>query len=156
MAAFQKSLEVLQQLFGRDYQFALATVSQNGPSIRMVDTYYEEGAFYIVTYGKSQKVREIEADKRVALCKQCYRFDGEAYNMGHPLKAENKAIREKLIKAFEPWYFKHNNEADENMCYVKVILNHGFYYKDGIAYQVDFMNQKVESFPFEIDIVEVE
>ena len=155
MDTFKKSLEVLQQLFTRDDQFALATVNQNVPSLRIVDTYYTEGAFYIVTYAKSQKVMEIESNKNVALCKGLYRFDGEAYNIGHPLRAENKSIREQLIKAFEPWYFKHNNEDDENMCYIKVILQHGFYYKDGTGYKVDFINQTAKVFPFEMDIVEI-
>lgn len=156
MEAFQKSLEVLQQLFAKDAQFALATADQNSPSVRMVDTFYDGGAFYIVTYAKSQKVKEIEANKEVALCKKLYRFKGEAYNIGHPLKEANKEIREKLIKAFKPWYFEHNNENDENMCYVKVILHEGFYYKDGTAYKVDFMHQRAELFPFETDIVEME
>ncbi len=129
MEVFQKSLEVLEALFKKDVQFALATVSQ--------------------------KVQEIEVNKHVALCKDLYRFQGEAYNIGHPLKEENKEIRQQLIKAFKPWYFAHNNEADENMCYVKVVPTTGFYYKDGTGYKVDFVNQTAETFPFEEDIVTV-
>ncbi|MNC72966.1 hypothetical protein D3C75_1240940 [compost metagenome] len=76
--------------------------------------------------------------------------------MGHPLKPHNSEIREKLINAFEPWYFKHNNENDENMCFVKVELTHGFFYKEGMGYKVDFIAQEADEFPFEFDIVLVE
>ncbi|MDF2567731.1 MAG: hypothetical protein K0R90_1187 [Oscillospiraceae bacterium] len=38
-------------------------------------------------------------------------------------------------------------------CYIKIELDHGFFYKDGTGYRVDFMNKKVEAFPFIFDIV---
>ncbi|WP_010077397.1 hypothetical protein [Clostridium cellulovorans] len=86
------------------------------------------------------------------MCNKLYRFIGTAYNIGHPLLEENQAIREKLIKVFEPWYFAHNNENDENMCYVKIELKQGFFYKYGTGYKVDFENKKAEEFPFTFDI----
>lgn len=152
MNVFEKSLKVLEELFARDYQFTLATTYQDTPSIRVVDTFFDGGAFYIVTYATSQKVIEIEKNPKVALCHKLYRFNGCAYNIGHPLQKENEIIREKLIEVFEPWYFEHNNEQDENMCYVKVELNNGFFYKDGTGYKVDFNSRTAEEFPFEFDI----
>ena len=143
----------MKELFERDYQFALATVNNNIPSVRFIDTYYDDGCFYIVTYATSKKVKEIEMNKNVSLCNKSYSFNGEAFNLGHPLKPNNSGIREKLIHAFEPWYFKHNNESDENMCYVKVELKNGFFYKDGVGYKVDFLVQQASEFPFEFDIV---
>ena len=53
-----------------------------------------------------------------------------------------------MIEAFKPWYFAHNNENDEYMCFVKVELEHGFFYKDGIGYKVNFIDKSVEEFPF--------
>jgi general stress protein 26 len=148
MSEYEKSLQVLDELFGRDYQFALATSKENVPSVRFVDMFYSEGAFYVVTYGKSAKVIDIEQNEKISMCNKLYRFYGVAHNIGHPLKEENLKIREKLIKVFEPWYFLHNNEEDENMCYVKITPDQGFFYKDGTGYRVDFNNQTVESFPF--------
>ena len=155
MNTYEKSLVVMDALFGKDYQFALATSNNNIPSVRFIDTYYENSCFYIVTYRKSQKVKEIEKNPKVSLCNQLYGFSGNAYLIGHPLDTPNCEIREKLIKVFEPWYFKHNNENDENMCYVKIELDKGFLYKDGLGYKVDFTNQQSEEFPFIFDIVEV-
>ena len=153
MDTFEKSIQVLEELFAKDYQFALATSEDNVPSVRFVDTFYDNGAFYVVTYANSLKVLEIEGNDKVALCNQCYRFSGVAHNIGHPLREENKEIRAKLIKVFEPWYFKHNNENDKNMCYVKIQLRHGFFYKDRTGYDVDFISKKAKEFPFTFDII---
>ena len=153
MNSYEKSLTVLSDLFGKDFQFSLATSVNDKPSIRVVDTYYENGVFWIVTYAKSNKVKEIEANPNVALCNYFYSFTGKAINAGHPLKTENEEIRKKLIKVFEPWYFAHNNENDENMCYVKVVLTNGFFFKNGKGYKVDFEKKTSKEFPFNPDVV---
>ena len=152
MTTYEKSLNVLDELFAKDYQFALATSNDNLPSVRFVDTFYYNGAFYIVTYAKSQKVKDIEKNPEISMCNKLYRFRGTARNIGHPLSEKNHAIRENLIKVFEPWYFAHNNENDENMCYVRIELKQGFFYKDGTGYKVDFEKRKAEEFPFAFDI----
>lgn len=148
MITYDKSLEILKELFGRDYTFVLATAQNNIPSQRVVDTYYSNGAFWIVTYALSNKVKEISANPHVSLCNTFHGFSGKAYYMGHPLNEDNKEIRQKLIKAFEPWYFAHNNEADENMCYLKIEPEQGFFHKDGTGYKVNFLDNTAEEFPF--------
>lgn len=148
MTAFEKSLEVLSELFGRDYTFVMATVKNNVPVQRVVDTFYYEGEFWIVTYALSNKVKEIANNPEVSLCNTFHTFSGKAYNAGHPLKSKNSEIRSKLINVFESWYFAHNNENDENMCYVRVKLESGFFHKDGIGYKVDFFEKTAEEFPF--------
>ncbi|MTK09986.1 MAG: pyridoxamine 5'-phosphate oxidase family protein [Hungatella sp.] len=156
MNAYEEGLGVLETLFARDYQFALATSNNNIPAVRFIDTFYDNGAFYIVTSQKSNKVKEIEQNPVVSLSKDLYRFTGFARNIGHPLLEENLKIREKLIKAFEPWYFAHNNENDENMCYIRVDLNQGLFYKDGTGFKVNFDNKTAEKFPFIFDIVKID
>lgn len=153
MTTYEKSINVLEELFAIDYQFALATSNDNIPSVRFVDAFYNDCAFYIVTYAKSQKVKDIEKNPEISMCNKLYRFSGIARNTGHPLSEENHAIRQKLIRVFEPWYFAHNDENDENMCYVKIELKQGFFYKEGTGYKVDFEKQKAEEFPFAFDIV---
>ncbi|MCR3922589.1 MAG: pyridoxamine 5'-phosphate oxidase family protein [Firmicutes bacterium] len=76
---YEKSLDVLGELFSKDFTFVLATVKDNLPSLRVVDTYYGNGAFWIVTYAKSNKVEEIENNPNVALCNNFHRFKGQAY-----------------------------------------------------------------------------
>lgn len=148
MNVYEKSIEVLTELFNRDFTFSLATVKGDMPAVRVVDTYYDNGAFWVVTYANSNKVNEIIANPRVALCNNLYSFKGKAFNVGHPLDKKNQEIREKLIEAFKPWYFAHNNENDENMCFVKVELEYGFFYKNGKGYKVEFIDKNAEEFPF--------
>ncbi len=153
MGDFERAMSVMAELFGKDCAFALATAGENVPSVRMVDMYYENGAFYVVTYANSRKVRELEANERVAMCAQAHRFSGAARNIGHPLRPQNAAIRQSLTRVFAPWYFKHNDEGDENMCYVKIEPRRGFFYQNGTGYDVDFENKEVKSFPFVFDAV---
>ncbi len=155
MTAYERSVKVMEELFCKDVQFSLATVKDSSPSIRVVDAYYDDGVFWIVTHKNSNKVREIEANPNAALCRGFHSFKGLAFNAGHPLKEENRMIREKLIKVFEAWYFRHNDESDEGMCYVRFVPARGFFFKDSTGYRVSFSEREAEEFPFSPDIVEI-
>lgn len=144
--------KALEALFGKDSTFVLATAADCVPSARVVDAYYQDGVFWIVTYAETAKVKEIEANPHVALCNNFHSFKGIARNAGHPLREENKAIREKLIQVFEPWYFEHNNENDEGMCYVEVKLVWGTFHWQGKGWRVNFEEGTVEEYPFAPEI----
>jgi general stress protein 26 len=153
MSIFEKALSVMDDLFGRDRQFSMATVKDGIPSVRFVDTYYEDGCMYIVTHAASRKVKDISHNPNVALCNSSLcRFRGLAVNIGHPLDSSNALVRQRLIEIFEPWYFAHNNEADPGMCYVKVELQSGFFHQDGIGYKIDFGKRTATASLFECDI----
>ena len=144
-------------LFAKDRQFALATVKDGIPSVRFIDTYYEDGCFYIVTHAASRKSKEISKNPNIALCNgELCSFQGRATNIGHPQDKENEAIREKLIQVFAPWYFAHNNEDDPGMCYLKVELQSGFFHADGIGYKVDFEKRTADASLFQFDITSTE
>lgn len=152
MQAYEKSMLALEQLFGKDCTFVLATANNNIPSARVVDTYYEDGAFWVVTYANSTKGMAIAANPNVALCNNFHTFSGKATNMGHPLKEENAQMRQTLMREFEPWYLPHNNEDDPNMCFVKIVPTAGFFHKDGTGYRVDFEKKEVAEVPFAPDV----
>lgn len=153
MNLFEVSIEKINKLFGRDYQFALATMNDKEPSVRFVDTYWDGRAFYIVTNKQSRKVSDINTNPSVSLtCRRLHSFEGTAVDIGHPLLEENRAIREKLTEAFRDWYFVHNNENDANMCYLEIEPTLGFFHQNGVGYRVDFLQKTVESFPFEPSI----
>ena len=152
MTTYEKALTAMNALFGQDLPFVLATVKDNIPSQRVVDTYFDGKAFWIVTYGLSNKVKELRENSHVSLCRNFFSFSGTATWAGHPLKEENKEIRDTLIRVYAPWYFAHNDEGDENMCYVSVTPQKGFFHQDGTGYKVDFENQTAQEFPFAPDI----
>ena len=153
MNHYEQAMKELNQLFGRDYQFAMATTGEDGPSIRFVDTYYTDGAFYIVTNRQSHKAKDTAADPRASLCgRKLHTFTGRVENIGHPLQAENEAIRARLIEVFAPWYFRHNNEENPDMCYLRFTPETGFFQDGGKGWHVDFSTHTAEEFPFTFDI----
>ncbi len=145
---FEKlSIKLIRQ-FGKDRNMAMATVVNSVPTIRIVDTFFYDNCFYIVTHESSEKVQQILSNKYVSLCTNFHEFQGEAFNIGHPLDDRNKEIREKLIDAFSNWYFAHNDESDPKMCILQVKINTAFTYFNKIGYNVDFKSQEITKFPF--------
>ena len=81
MTAYEKSLEVLRELFEKDCTFVLATARENVPSQRVVAACYMGGAFWVVTHGRSAKVREMKANPCVSLCSSFHTFKFKAHFM---------------------------------------------------------------------------
>lgn len=49
----QKTADIMKERFGKDNIIALATIDNDIPYVRNVNAFYEDGAFYIITYGIS-------------------------------------------------------------------------------------------------------
>ena len=94
---------------------------------RQVDAYYEDCTFYIVTYGKSNKMLQIEqnAEVAVALSSEMFTAMGVGESLGWVLDPQNAEIRTKLRTAFANWYDMANNEKDENCCILAIHLTRG-------------------------------
>lgn len=56
----QEVEKLMMERFGKDSVIALATIDNNLPHVRYVDAYYENGAFYIITYALSNKMKHIK------------------------------------------------------------------------------------------------
>ena len=54
----KETKQIMDERFGCDSLLALATVEDGKPYVRTVNAYYEDGAFYIVTYALSNKMRK--------------------------------------------------------------------------------------------------
>lgn len=135
---FDESISLMKEIYGKDTPMSFATVNENCPNIRVVDTYYKDNAFYIVTYALSNKVKEITKNPKVALNHNLFVAHGTAENIGHPLEEQNKEIRKELKNIFMPWYNKHNNEQDKNMCFVKITLNDVMLFANDHKYYIDY------------------
>lgn len=46
----EEAEKIMKERFGKDTIIALATVENEVPYVRYVNAYYEDGAFYIITY----------------------------------------------------------------------------------------------------------
>jgi len=135
----EKVQEIMNERFGRDTLIALATINGKLPSVRMVNAYYDDGAFYIITYALSNKIKQIEVNPNVGICGDWFTAHGKGISLGWFYKEENKEITEKLKKAFSEWIDNgHNNFDDENTIILCVKLTDGVLFSHGTRYDIDF------------------
>lgn len=128
--------KIMIERFGKDTVIALATVENGVPFVRYVNAFYEDGAFYIITYAQSNKIRQIERDPAVAIAGDWFTAHGKGINLGWFGKAENRAISEKLKTAFSEWIGNgHNDFEDENTIILRVELTDGLLLSHGTRYE---------------------
>ncbi len=136
MSKYEEGMKILNEKFGKgkDNVIALATISlelsEEGhakPCVRDVDAHYEDGVFYITTYGLSNKIKQIESNSEVSISVNGEDFfsSGKGKNLGWVLDPNNAEIREKLRKTFAFWYDFANNENDKNCCILAIYLTKG-------------------------------
>jgi len=131
--------EIMNERFGKDNIIAIATVKDGKPYVRNVNGFYEDGAFYIITYALSNKMKQIEENPHVAISGDWFTAHGKGINLGWFCKDENKDIAEKLRKAFQEWIDNgHNNFDDENTCILCIRLTDGILFSHGTKYDIDF------------------
>ena len=124
--------EIMNERFGKDSIIAIATVKDGQPYVRNVDGFYEDGAFYVITYALSNKMRQIEENPHVAISGDWFTAHGKGINLGWFCKEENKNIAEKLKTAFREWIDNgHNNFDDENTCILCIKLTDGILFSNG-------------------------
>ena len=130
---------ILLERFGKDSLIGLATCVDNIPYARTVDAYYEDGAFYVLTYALSGKMQQIARNPLVALSGEWFTAQGRGVNLGYFGKPENAPIAGKMRKLFEAWIDNgHNDFSDENTCILRIDLTNGVLFADGQRYEIDF------------------
>ncbi len=129
--------KVMNERFGKDNVMALATVENGIPSVRYVNAYYEDGAFYTITYALSNKMKQIKRNPAVAIAGEWFTAHGKGVNLGWFGKAENQAIAGKLRTAFSEWIDNgHNNFDDQNTIILRVELTDGLLLSHGTRYDL--------------------
>lgn len=152
MYTYKEALEIAHDLFAEDNVFAMATTNDQLPSVRMVDVYLDNNAFYMVTHSSTQKVKEIEINPNVSLSKGMHRFFGVAHNLGHPFKAGNEAIRAKIAELLPNRHFNRLDKDDESLVILRVDLSKGFFHKDGLGFDINFNDETLETYEFQVDM----
>lgn len=143
MKNYENAMEIMTERFSKDSLIAIATTDGSRLYNRIVDAYYEDGAFYVTTHSLSNKMKQTEANPEVAVCAiDWFSGHGTGKNLGWVLEPENAEIRAKLRKAFV-WYDDANNEQDKNCCIMEIRLTDGMLIKDhhALRYQIDFVNK---------------
>lgn len=131
--------EILAQRFGKDSIIALATTAGDIPYVRNVNAFYLDGAFYVLTYGLSNKMKQIEENPVVALAGEWFTAHGKGVNLGYFGKAENRHLAEKMREVFARWIDNgHNNFEDVNTCILRIELTDGVLFSNGTCYEIEF------------------
>ena len=135
-----KALEVMIERFSHDTLISLATLDgSNIPAVRIVNSYYENEAFYTITYALSNKMKQIEANSTVAICGEWFTAHGVGENMGYICDERNTEIAAKLRKTFSSWYLNgHTNESDPNTIILRIRLTDAVLFNQGTRYDIDF------------------
>lgn len=134
---------------GKDNIIALSTIGLEAkdnegplPCVRDVDAYYEDGVFYVTTWGTSRKMLQIAQNRNVAFAVRMEGISGQGVgeNLGWVLDPGNAEIRSKLRSAFSDWYDQANNEKDENCVILAVRITRATVFRDhgALRFDVDF------------------
>lgn len=130
---------IMNNRFGKDNVIALATIENNIPYVRSVNAFYNDKAFYVITYALSNKMKQIENNPIVAISGEWFTAHGKGINLGYIGKDENTEIANKLRKVFIEWIDNgHNDFNDENTCVLCIELTDGILYSNSIRYDIDF------------------
>ena len=130
---------ILEERFGKDSVIALATTQDGVPYVRYVNAFYENRAFYVITYGLSAKMRQMRENPAVSIAGDWFTAQGKGENLGYFHKEENREIAGKLEKAFSSWIHNgHNDFSDENTCILRLRLEEGVLFSQGTRYDIDF------------------
>ena len=130
---------ILQERFGKDSVVALATVENGRPQVRYVNACYENGAFYVITHGLSNKMRQLRENPEAALAGEWFTAHGQGEDLGYFGRPENAEIAGKLRAAFAAWIDNgHNDFSDENTRILRIRLTDGVLLSHGTRYDLDF------------------
>lgn len=130
---------IMKERFGHDTLLSLATTDKERPYVRIVNSYYEDGCFYIITDARSHKMQQIKSHPEVAVCGEWFSAHGIGENIGHLLAPRHEKLRQTLHSAFASWYDNgHICESDPHICILRIRLSDAILFSHGTCYEVDF------------------
>ena len=104
-----------------------------------MDAYYEDGAFYVLTYALSEKMKSIGKNPLVAIAGDWFTAKADGVNLGFFGNEENQAIADKMKRIFSNWIYNgHSDLLDENTVILKLRLTTGVLISDSIRYDIEF------------------
>ena len=135
----REAQRIMNDRFNKDSLIALATVDGNTPHVRAVNSYYEDGCFYTITYALSNKMKQIALNPTVAICGDWFTGHGIGENLGWIRDEKNNDIASKLRAACAAWYDNgHTNEADVNTVILRIRMTDGVLLHHGTRFEIDF------------------
>ena len=136
------ALRIITERFGHDTLISVATIDGSRPAVRTVNSYYENGSFYTVTYALSGKMKQIQINPEVAICGEWFTANGVGENLGYVRDVKNEEIMGKLRAVFAEWYDNgHTDENDPNTCLLCIRLTDAVLFNQGTKYEINFKKE---------------
>jgi len=136
----EESRRIMDERFGKDNVIALATTDGDMPGVRYVNGYYENGAFYVITYALSGKMQQLAKNPNAAIAGDWFTAKGKGENLGWFGSEANAELAGKLRRAFAAWIDNgHNDFSDHNTCILCIRLTEGVLFSHGTRYDIDFI-----------------
>lgn len=131
--------KIMIERFGNDNVISLATSENNIPSVRYVNAFYENGAFFVLTYALSNKMNQIKQNPVISIAADWFTASGIGENLGYFGSEQNKELAGKMKSKFSEWIDNgHNNFEDENTIILKLKLTRGVLFSNGTRYDIEF------------------
>ena len=130
---------ILNERFGHDNLIPLATLDGGFPAVRNVNAYYENGAFYVITYASSNKMKQLVRNASCAVCGEWFAAQGIGVSLGWVKAPDNLELFDKLKRVFAGWIENGHNDFDDKNCIIlKIRLTNGTLFSHGTKYEIDF------------------
>ena len=139
MSIAKEAEAIMEERFGSDTVIALATSENDLPSVRYVNTFYEDGAFYVLTYALSNKMKQLRTNPSAAIAAEWFTANAVGENLGFFGRKENEEIARKMKVRFREWIDNgHSDLTDENTVILKLRLTNGVLFSHGTRYDLLF------------------
>lgn len=130
---------ILNERFGHDNLIPLATLDGGFPAVRNVNAYYENGAFYVITYASSNKMKQLVRNASCAVCGEWFAAQGIGVSLGWVKAPDNLELFDKLKRVFAGWIDNGHNDFDDKNCIIlKIRLTNGTLFSHGTKYEINF------------------
>lgn len=138
----------LTERFGKAGLISLATVKNGVPFVRTVDSFYEDGAFYVLTNKLSNKMQQIGDEPLAAISGEWFTAHGRAADLGFFGSSENRQLAKRMREVFAARIDNsHSDLSDENTVILRITLTDGVLLSNGTRYEFDEVEQENRSCP---------
>lgn len=128
--------QILRERFGGDSLISLATTCGGIPYVRTVNTFYLEGAFYVLTDARSHKMRQLAENPVAAIAGEWFTAHGKAVSLGAFSKPENRKLAAYMCDVFSSWIHNgHSELSDPNTVILRVTVTDGVLFSHGTRYE---------------------
>lgn len=130
---------ILTERFGSGEDIiAMATVQDGKPQVRNVTAYFKGDSFYVLTFDRSGKMGQLQADNAVALSGRWFAGHGAALDLGPAFEGDNDELAQPLKKGFGQWASDSHSGSGQQVRLLRLKLSDTSFYCHGTKYTVEF------------------